>query len=77
VCAWFERSILGLALALCIAGWIYDRQVWQPLQRQRKAAAAYKKANNNESTEQFHLLISDCKGIGLDLFLLKLSVCLS
>lgn len=60
----FERSILSLAMALCIAGWIYDRQVWQPLQRQFKAIAASKKANNNEGTEQFQLLISDCRGIG-------------
>ncbi|XP_059482183.1 nose resistant to fluoxetine protein 6-like [Neocloeon triangulifer] len=51
-------SLLGLALALCIAGWIYDQSVWQPLQMERKLLAN-KKANNNEGVEQFHLLVEE------------------
>ncbi|CAB3384504.1 Hypothetical predicted protein [Cloeon dipterum] len=51
-------SILGLALALCVAGWIYDQTVWQPLQNERKLLAN-KKANNNEGVEQFHLLVEE------------------
>jgi len=47
---------------LCVAGWIYDLNVWRPLQQQ-KAILANKKANNNEGVEQFHLLVEENQGV--------------